>query len=362
MRDLLTVDDRGHPVLHVTAFLLRLVRDGLHADVTDADLAPVLPLAEPAFPGLHVIEGLAPDTSDAAALVFALLEDRLLHDDIGQVLRDDRLRMEAPFLLPDLLQGGRGEREADRLPALQHLLRDGALIVLPDDAVDDIEPFLDGDVLQRSGSEDGHLVFPQVIDEVTVDGGGFHGKGTGPLVHDDAVAGEDLVPLLPGEIDVGGDEFGIGPGLLSGRGTRLDLGNDGPELLQNVLTGSGGPCLLDGLASLVVETVTSILEFTRFDPAVGPVRDQRSAAVTQLAADTPQVVSFLLPGSPAEQAPPCPEVNERTDGPAVLALADPVAVKAHGDPSVGVPGVDIILRQMEVRSHHRREGIVGLAV
>ena len=149
--------------------------------------------------------------------------------------------MEAPFLLSDLLQGGRGEREADRLPALQHLLRDGALIILPDDAVDDIEPFLDGDVLQRSGGEDGHLVCPQVIDEVTVDGGGFNGKGTGPLVHDDAVAGEDLIPLFLGEVDIGSDEFGIGLGFFSGCRTCLNLGNDGPELLEYVLTGGGCP-------------------------------------------------------------------------------------------------------------------------
>ena len=110
MGDLFTVDNGGHPELHVTAFLLRLITNGFHPDVTDADLTPVLALAEPAFTGLHVIEGYAPDPSDASAFVLLFLEYRLLHHDIGKVLRDDRLWMEAPFLLPDLLQGDRGER------------------------------------------------------------------------------------------------------------------------------------------------------------------------------------------------------------------------------------------------------------
>ena len=150
---------------------------------------------EPALPRLHVVEGLAPDPSYAAALVLLLLEDSLLHHQVRHVLGDDRLRMEAALLLPDLLQGGRGEREAYRLPALQHLHRDLSLPVLADDTVDDVEPRGDGDVLEGFGGEDRHLILPQVIDKVAVDGGGLHRKRTGPLVHDDAVAGEDLVPF-----------------------------------------------------------------------------------------------------------------------------------------------------------------------
>ena len=48
--DLLAVDDGRHAVFHVTAGLLRLVPDGLHPDVADADLTSVGPFAEPALP------------------------------------------------------------------------------------------------------------------------------------------------------------------------------------------------------------------------------------------------------------------------------------------------------------------------
>ena len=360
--DLLTVDDGRHAVFHVTAGLLSLIPDGLHTDVADADLAPVSAFTEPALPRLHVVEGLAPDPSDAATLVLLLLEDRLLHHQVRHVLGDDRLRMEAALLLPDLLQGGRGELEAYRLPALQHLHRDLSLPVLADDTVDDVEPRGDGDVLEGFGGEDRHLILPQVIDKVAVDGGGLHRKRTGPLVHDDAVAGEDLVPLFLGEIHVGGDELGVGLRLLAGGRTRLDLGDDGPEFRQHVLSRTDCGLRLRSLVSLVVETVAAVLEFARLHPSVGTVGDKGSPAVAEFPAHAAQVEAFLAARCPAEHASAGPEVHERTCDPAVFALTDPVAVKAHHDAPVGVACMDIVLRHVEILPHDGREGIVGLAV
>ena len=201
--------------------------------------------------------------------------------------------MEAALLLPDLLQGGRGEREAYRLPALQHLHRDLSLPVLADDTVDDVEPRGDGDVLEGFGGEDRHFILPQVIDKVAVDGSGLHRKRTGPLVHDDAVAGEDLVPFLLGEVDVGGDELGVGLCLLAGGRTRLDLGDDGPEFRQHVLSRTDCGLRLRSLVSFVVETIAAVLQLARLHPSVGTVGDKGSPVVAEFPAHAAQVEAFL---------------------------------------------------------------------
>ena len=360
--DLLTVDDGGHPVLHVLAGRLFLVADRFDPNVSHADLAPVGSFAEPALAGFHAVEGFPVDTADAQPLVLLFLKHSLLHHEIGHVLGNDRLRMEAALLLTDVLQCGRGERESYRLPALQHLHRDLAHIVLPDDTVDDIEPCGDRMVFQRTGGQDRHLILPEVIDQVAVDGRGLHGQRPGPFVNDDAVPGQDLAELVLREIDVRGDELRVWLRLLGGDRTRLDLWNDVPEFHQHILTVTRrrlSPC---SLVPLVVEPVAAVLKLARLDPPVGTVGDEWGSAITEFPADPAQVESLLLTWRPAEHPAPGPKVPERTCRPAVFSLADPVAVEPHDDTPVGVTSMDIVLRQIEVPAHDRREGFVGLPV
>ena len=362
MGNLLAINDGCHAVFHVLSGLLLMVSDRLDSDVADTDLPAMGAFAEPALAGRHVIDGLTPDTADAKPLVLLFLEDRLLHDQIGHILGDDRLRTETALLQPDVLQRGGGEREPYRLPALQHLHRDLSLIVLPDDGIDDIKPRGNRYVLERSCCQGRQFVLPEVIDQVTVDGGGFHGERPGPFVHDDAVTGQNLVQLVLREIHVGGDELGVRLRLLGRCRTRLDLGNDVPEFNQHVLSGACAWLPLYGLASLVVEAVTAVLKLARLDPAVRTVGNEGSPAVSEFTAYTAQVVSFLGTRRPAEHATAGPQVHQRTGSPAVFPLADPVTVQAHRDAPVGVACVDVVLRQVEVPAHDHREGVVGLPV
>ena len=43
-------------------------------------------------------------------------------------------------------------------------------------------------------------------------------------------------------------------------------------------------------------------------------------------------------------------------------VADPVSMKSHGDTAVRVPGMDIVLRQMEIIADHRSERVICLPV
>ena len=359
--DLLAVDDSRHAVFHFFALILSGRSDRFNPDIPDTDLASVLSLPEPALAGFHAVERLAVDAADAAPLILLLLKRGLLHDQIEHVLGDDGLRMESALLLPDVLQRSRGERKSDRLAALQHLLRHLAFIITRDDSVDDIKPCGDRDLLEGPCGEGRQFILTQVIDQVTVYRCGFDGECSGALVHDDAVGGEHLVPLVLREIDVGGDHLRVRLRLLGGNWTGLDLVDDVPEFLQHILPPGLSSCL-DRLASLIVETVSAVLQLAGLDASVGTVGNHRGPAVAEFPADAPQVESLLAAGCPAQHATPGPQIHERTHRPSVFSCTDTVAVKSHDNTAVCVAGMDVVLRQVEIFSDDSREGIVGFPV
>ena len=145
------------------------------------------PFTEPSLAGFHPVKVLSVDTADAAPLVFLLLHDDLLHDEARFLGGHVRLRMKAPLLRADILDSRRRQLEADSRTAFERIHGDLSVVVVSYDAVDDVEPVLDRDILDGSGGEYRQLVLPEVIDEVPVDGRGLDRESLRLFVDDDPV-------------------------------------------------------------------------------------------------------------------------------------------------------------------------------
>ena len=241
--------------------------------------------------------------------------------------------------------------------------REEAEVIL-DCSVDDFDSLGHRHLLDGIGGEFLHLFLGQIIDEVGLFCGGLHRESFLLGVDDKAVAAENLLPLLVGEIDIGGD------GILvrnSRFGRSLGLRNwldDCLHLRENILLRNSSLNRSLG-RTFIIKAVAAGLHFTGLLAPVGTHGHHGSACgEPQLATDAAHVPSLLISRCPAEEAPAegmavhHAEVGDTT----VFTDTDAVAVETHGDAAVGVAGVNEVTRQIEVCGHHRGERVVGTLV
>ena len=174
---------------------------------------------------------------------------------------------------------------------------------------------------------------------------------------------QTLLELLIGEIDLRGDKLIIWLGWFQLPWSHFHRSDDCLKVSQHILFRRLNGCLL----SFIVEAVTAILQLSWFDASVWTVWNHWSTLHEERTTDTSHVKTCLLSRCPAQeetvmQSPHGMQPTSVPSHTAILTDTNPIAVKSHGNTSVGITSVYEVPWNVKVIADKCRKGVVGILV